>query len=202
MDAAILELGDLVGIENVIPGIDRRIGAENLFHFLDVVADAGRAPHVIDGILVAGIVGGELVGDLRPGVSEIGQFRLVELSENAGLDLAREKIGGRHHDVVAGLAGQKLRLQRVVGIERVVADLDAGFLGEFIEHRRVLIVRPIVVIDDALFRAAPAARAEERLHAQPRARRMSGKRRAMAVTSRSAARRLSTPECRRRDATP
>ena len=60
MDAAILELGDAGRIEHVIPAIEQRqrpdIGAEDLARGFHVVADAGRPPHVIDGVLIAGIV--------------------------------------------------------------------------------------------------------------------------------------------------
>lgn len=37
---------------------------------------------------------------------------------------------GRDNDVIAGLAGQQLGLQRVVAVVDVIADLDAGFLLE------------------------------------------------------------------------
>ena len=130
---------------SILPSAPRQLA-----RLLDVVADAGRAPHVVDGVLVAGIVGGEALRDLRPDIGEVRQLRLVELLENAGLDLALEEIGGRHHHVVAGFAGQQLGLQRVVGIEGVVADLDAGLLGEILEHRRSDVVRPVVDVDDAL----------------------------------------------------
>ena len=76
MNAAILELGDLVGIEDVIPGVDRCVGAENLLHLLHVVADAGGAPHVIDGVEIAGIGSGKLLGDFRPGNAAFGSFDL------------------------------------------------------------------------------------------------------------------------------
>ena len=138
VDAAVLEPGELLRLEHDVPGghrrFDRAVGFEHVARLLDVVADAGRAPHVIDGVLVAGIVDREPLRDLRPDIAEIGQLRLVELLEHAGLDLALEEIGGRHHDVVAGFAGEQLGLQRLVGIEGVVADLDAGFLGEGLDH--------------------------------------------------------------------
>ena len=135
-----LNLARLLRLEHDVPGrhrrLDRAVGPENLARLLDVVADAGRAPHVVDGVLVAGIVGRKPPRDLGPDVAEIGQLRLVELLEHAGLDLALQEIGGRHHHVVAGLAGEQLGLQRVVGIEGVVVDLDAGLLGEVLDHAR------------------------------------------------------------------
>ena len=117
---------------------------------LDVVADAGGAPHVIGAVIIAGIVGRELLGHHRPGVGEVGQLRLVELQENLGRDLALQEIAGGNDDVVARFAGQQPRLQRLVGVERVVDHLDAGFLGEVLQHPRRHVVRPVVEIDRAL----------------------------------------------------
>jgi hypothetical protein len=70
--------------------------------------------------------------------------------EYASLDLPLEKIGRGHHHVVAGFAGQKLGLQRIVGIEGVVANLDSRLLGEVFDHGRSDVVGPIIDIDDAL----------------------------------------------------
>ncbi len=78
------------------------------------------------------------------------QLALVELLEQACLDLPLQKIGGRHHEVVAGLAGEQLHLQRVVGIEGVVAQLDAGLLAEGCQHGRIDIIRPVEHIQHAL----------------------------------------------------
>ena len=128
---------------------------------LDVVADAGGAPHVVGAVIIAGVVGGELAGHDRPGVGEVGQLRLVELQEDFCRDLALQEIAGGHHDVVARFSRQQPRLQRLVGVERVVDHLDAGFLGEILQHSRRHIVRPVVEIDRAFLgsRAARASRA-------------------------------------------
>ena len=150
VDAATLEPRDLFRIEYVIPGIDRRGRPEDVVCVLDVVADPGRAPHVIDCILIAGIVARQPVGDLGPGINEVRQLRLVELLKNAGHNLPGEKIPGRHHNIIAGFASQQLGLERIVGVEGVVADLYAGLFGEVVEHGRVDIIRPVVEIDDAL----------------------------------------------------
>ena len=144
-------------------------GFEDLARLLDVVADAGRAPHVIDGVLVARIVDREPLGDLRPDVAEVRQFRFVELLEHAGLDLALQEIRGRHHHVVARFAGEQLRLQGLVGVEGVVADLDAGLLGERLDHRRFDIVRPVVDVDRAGLAPTTARRAPARASERQRA---------------------------------
>jgi hypothetical protein len=150
VNAAILEFFYFFRIEHVIPAVDHGVRPENVAHRLDVVADARGAPHVIDGVLIAGIVDGKALGDLRPGMDQIGQSGFVELSIKAGCDLPRQKIRSRHDDVVAGLAGEQFCLERVVAVKGVVADGDAGFLGEGVEHRRRDIVGPVVKIDDAL----------------------------------------------------
>ena len=62
------------------------------------------------------------------------------------------KFARRHDDVIAAAAGQQLGLQDFVGIEDVVDDLDAGFLGEIGNDRLVDVVRPVVDVDDTLLR--------------------------------------------------
>ena len=106
MDAAALKSSDPFRIEYVLPGIDRRGWPEDFVRVLDVVTDPGRAPHVVDGVLIAGIVAHQPIGDLRPGIDQVRQHRLIELLKNSGHDLPGEKIPGRHHDIVAGFASQ------------------------------------------------------------------------------------------------
>ena len=202
--AAVLELGEHLRLEHDVPAVDRcSIGRRaTLARLLDVVADAGRAPHVIDGVLVAGIVDREPLRDLGPDIAEIRQLALVELLEHAGLDLALEEIGGRHHHVVAGLAGEQLGLQHLVGVERVVADLDAGLLGEVLEHRRLDVVRPVVDVDGARSGPRPAARrpAREPTSSSDRTAAEQPVRDASTFSFRSAGRRLPGRGCRRPDA--
>ncbi len=206
-----MNLRDLRRIEYVIPGIDCRVRPEDVARLFDVVADPGRAPHVVDRILIAGIVARQPVGDLGPRIDEVRQFRLVELLENACSDLAGEEITGRHHDVVAGFAGQQLCLQCIVGVEGVVADLYPGLFGEIVENRRVDIVRPVVEIDDAFLLRAGAGADTPRSN-KPRQQRDNSRRASRLaglwtrcaftgtnrVSLRSAARLPSRPEFRRR----
>lgn len=123
---------------------------EDLLHLGDVVADARRAPHVVGGVDIAGIVGRKMLGHHRPCVGEVPQLRLVELLEDVGLDLALQEVGRGHHDVIAGLAGHQARLQRLVGVEGVVDHLDAGLPGEVLEDVRRHVVGPVVQVDDPL----------------------------------------------------
>ena len=114
----------------------------------------GGAPHVVGAVFVAGIVGRKLLGHDRPRVGEIGQLRLVELQKHLGHDLALQEIAGGNDDVVAGLAGEQPRLQRLVGVKGVVDHLDAGLLGEVLQHAGRHVVRPVVEVDHALLRPA------------------------------------------------
>ena len=161
VDAAVLEPGELFRLEHDVPvghrSVDRPVDLEDVAGLLDVVADARRAPHVIDGVLIARIVDREPLADLRPDIVEVRELRLVELLEHAGLDLALEEIGRRHHHVVARFAGEELGFQRLVGVEGVVADLDAGCLAEGLDHGRLNIVRPVVDVDDPLLPGLRAA---------------------------------------------
>ena len=127
-------------------------GPSSFLRHLDVVADAGGAPHVVGAVTVVGIVGGEPVGHHRPGVGEVRQLRLVELGEDLRGDLALQEIAGGNDDIVTGFSGEQPRLQGLVGVERVVDDLDAGFPGEILQHPRRHVVRPVVEIDGALLR--------------------------------------------------
>ena len=160
VDAAILELGEDRRIEHDLPAVGLRLRSEDVARLLHVVADPGRAPHVVDRILVAGVVGGEPAGDLRPRMGEVRQLRLVELLEHARLDLPLEEIGGGNDDVVARLAGEQLGLQEVVRIERVVGHLDAGVAGEILQHRGLDVIGPIVEIHARLLRL-PERRGEQ-----------------------------------------
>ena len=152
VNAAVLELCQILRLEHDVPAVDLGVRPEHLLRHLDVIADAGGAPHVVGAVVVVGIVGGEPLGHDRPGVGEVRQLRLVEFQKHFRGDLALQEIAGGNHDVVAGFAGQQPRLQRLVGIKGVVDHLDAGFLGKVLQHPRRHVVRPVVEIDGALLR--------------------------------------------------
>ena len=152
VDAAIPELGKILRLEDDVPTIDPGVGAEDFLHRLDVVADAGRAPHVIGGVEITRIVRREPLRHHGPSIGEVRKLRLVELLEDICLDLALQEVGGGNHDVVARFARHQARFQRLVGVECIVDDVDAGFLGEMLQHVGRHIVRRIVEIDDPLIR--------------------------------------------------
>ncbi len=150
MHAAVRELLELVGIEQDLPAVDHRVRAEPLPDLGDVVADPGGAPHVVHGVLVAGVVFGQPPLDLGPGVLEIGHLGGVDRRIEAERDVARQEGGGDDDQVVAGLARQQLGFDRLHLVEGVVDDRDPGLLLEGVENLGVDIVGPVV---DAQFLA-------------------------------------------------
>ncbi len=149
VDAAVLELADHRGIEQHSPRVDRRV-RHALLDLVDIEGEARGAPHVDEGMLVARIGLRDPLHQLRVEVLPVRDLRLVELLEDAGLDLARQEVGGGHDEVVARVAGEQLGLQDVVAVVDIVDDLDAGLLGEALQDRRVDIVRPVVDLDHLL----------------------------------------------------
>ncbi len=83
-------------------------------------------------------------------LARFGSCALVQLLEHAGLDLALQERGRRHHHVEAGVAGQQAGLEHVVGVEDVVGDLDAGLLFEVLDGVFGDVVRPVVDVEDLL----------------------------------------------------
>ena len=73
------------------------------------------------------VLGGDARHQVRIQVGQVRDLALVQRQEHAGLDLAAEEVQRRHDDVVAGLAGDELGVQDLVGIVVVVIDLDPGF---------------------------------------------------------------------------
>ena len=167
--AALRELRDHFRIVEHAPAIDRRV-RQDLLHLVDVVTDAGGPPHVGDGVLVAGVVGGEPFEDRLLEVAVVLQLAPVEPGEDARLDLALHEARARDHDVVAAVAGEELRFEHLVGVEDVVVDLDPGALLEVRDGVLGDVVGPVVDVEDLLFRGARSVRGPERdrrRHSQP-----------------------------------
>ncbi len=99
-------------------------------------------------MLVARVGLVEDLHDIRVEVAQVGDLGLVERLQQAALDLRLGEHRTRHHDVVAGVAGHQLGMQRLVGLEGVVVDLDAGFLLEGSHHALGDVVRPVVDVED------------------------------------------------------
>src|SRR5438309_10358176 len=67
--AAAPELCKLLRLEYGVPTVDGALVSENLAGFLRIVADAGRTPHVIHRIGIAGIVLRQPLRDFGPRVN-------------------------------------------------------------------------------------------------------------------------------------
>ncbi|KAG1082927.1 hypothetical protein G6F40_014945 [Rhizopus arrhizus] len=62
--------------------------------------------------------------------SWVRDLALVQRQEHPGLDLAPEEVQGRHHHVVAAVAGQQLGLDHLIAVEHIVGHLDPALLLE------------------------------------------------------------------------
>ena len=106
--------------------------------------------------------------------SRLFQFGTLARSigrQRADLDQAGEaRLVAWHHDVVAGMAGQQLGLQRLQAVVHVVVDRDAGFLAESLQRRGIDVVGPVVDVQHVLLRArrqaeATAQQGQQQTHA-------------------------------------
>jgi len=70
----------------------------------------------------------------------------VEFLEDAGLDLPLQEICGWHDYVVTGFSREQLGLERLIGIKRIVLDLDTGILCKVFKNLGVDIVGPVIDI--------------------------------------------------------
>jgi hypothetical protein len=95
--------------------------------------------------------------DVRIEVVVVRQGCAIQLAEYARLDLALEERRRRHHDVVARVAREQLRLDDLVRIEDVVVDLDAGPRLEVRDRVLGDVVGPVVYIENLLFLGESAA---------------------------------------------
>ncbi|CRR39207.1 hypothetical protein PAERUG_P45_London_17_VIM_2_12_12_04045 [Pseudomonas aeruginosa] len=127
---ALAQFLHVFGLEEDIPGVQRRVVAEHRLDLRRVVADAGGAPEVGEAVLVARIVDLQGLEQHRVEVLPVGQLGLVQLLQGAGLDLLGHEVVRREYHVVAGLAGHQLAVEGLVAVVDVVGGLDAGFLGE------------------------------------------------------------------------
>ena len=86
----------------------------------------------------------------RVEVLQVRQLGLVELAQQAAVDLQLGPVRRGHDDVVAGLAGHQLGVHDLVVVEVVVADLDAGLLLEVLDRVVGDVVGPVVDVEDLL----------------------------------------------------
>src|SRR5262245_5710407 len=140
MDSAIPEFCKIVRLEDDIPAVDLAIRTKAFAHSLHVESDAGCAPHVVDGVLIAWVVSPETARHFWPDISKIFKLALIKLLKDARLDLPLEEVTGRDDDVVTRFPGEKLGFECLIGIKGVVLHLYAGFLREIFEDLRFDIV--------------------------------------------------------------
>ncbi|MNZ42204.1 hypothetical protein D3C78_597750 [compost metagenome] len=81
----------------------------------------------------------------------VRQLAAVQRLEHPGFDLLGQEHVGRHHHVVAGVAGQQLGFQGFVGVEDVVDEFDLAVFLEVHQGLRGDVVEPVVDPQSALF---------------------------------------------------
>ncbi len=159
--AAVLHLADVLRLEHQVPAVgDVGAAAEALLQHVHVVADAGGADHVRHAVLVARVLGSDALHHRRIEVGQVRDLALVQRQEHTGLDLATEEVQGRHHHVIAAVAGQQFGLDHLVTVEHIVGHLDPALL---LEGRNGVLGDVIAVVVDvqdlAVLRAAVATAA-------------------------------------------
>ena len=150
-----VEQGDATGgeflgvlrVEQQRPGIQRSVIAEHGTGLGGVQADAIGAPQVRHRVFVAGVARGQVFHDGRVEIDQIRQLGLVQLQVGAGTHLLGQVMVGRHHHVIAALAGSQLAIEGFIGIENVIHHLDAGLLLELGDGVRRNVVGPVVDLD-------------------------------------------------------
>ncbi|MCY1412368.1 hypothetical protein D9M71_277710 [compost metagenome] len=151
-DAALLELADVLFLENQVPAVHWRVFAEHGLDLVRVEADQDGPVHVRHGELVARVVGFDQLHQLGIEVVPVRQLAAVQWLEHAGFDLLGEEHVGRHHHIVAGVAGQQLGLQCFVGVENVVDQLGLTVLGlEVFQSLGGDVVEPVVDAQRSFF---------------------------------------------------
>lgn len=124
-----------------------------------VEADQDGAVHVGHGEFIAGVVGFDQLHQLGVEVVPVGQLASVQRLEHAGFDLLGQEHVGRHHHVIARVAGEQLGLKGFVGVEDVVHQLDLRVLClEVFERLGGDVVEPVVDLEGFLFGVGRAAK--------------------------------------------
>ena len=144
MDATFGQFFHIFRIKHQVQGIHRRIVAQNFLHLVDVHAQSGRAPHVVDRIGIAGIVFFRPVLHYVPQVPKVRQLRGIEFLENTGRDLALQERSRRYHHIITAAASQEFRLENFVRVENIVNQVNAGFGLELFQQGLIDIIRPVI----------------------------------------------------------
>ena len=104
---------------------------------------------------VARIGAGDALHQRGIEVAPVRYSCVLDRCDGAGLDQpGKARLVARHHDVVAGVAGEQLGLQRFQAVVDIVIHLDAGFLLESSPQRRgVDVVGPVVNVQHVVLGA-------------------------------------------------
>src|SRR4029078_5323716 len=132
MDTAFLEFCEIVRLKHNVPAFDFGVRTKALRPRLAVESNARLAPHVVDGVLVTGIVSGETTCDFRPDVPEVLEFVLVEFLENTGFNLPLEELSLRNDNIMLRLSGEQFGFECFIGIKGIVLNFYAGFFREIL----------------------------------------------------------------------
>ncbi|MNZ64689.1 hypothetical protein D3C78_828630 [compost metagenome] len=142
--AALAELGNVLFLENQVPGVDRRLRAQQCRDLVGVVAHAGGAPQVGRGETITRVVALHLGQDLGVQVRQVRQLAAIQLLEHPGLDQVGQQFAAGDHHVITAAPGHELALHHIAIIEHVIDRGDAGFLLEVFRGIRCDVVVPVV----------------------------------------------------------
>ncbi len=143
-DAARLQLGSVLGLEQQVPGIDWRVSTQRGLDLVRVDADTDRTPHVRECVLVIRVADRHGLEQRFVQVLPVRQLGLVQLLINASLDLLGQEVVGRYDDVIAGFASEQFGFERLVAVENVVDHLDARFFLELGNGVRRDVIGPVI----------------------------------------------------------
>ncbi|MNQ66287.1 hypothetical protein D3C85_807770 [compost metagenome] len=145
-DAAVLQLARVLGFEQQVQAVERRI-RQALPDRLDVHAQTQGAPGVRHAIAVARVDSGEFFEQVRVEVGVTLESFVGNRFQRPGRKPPGQYAGGRHHHVITAAAGEQFGLQYFRRVEGVVAHMDAGFLLEPLQGFGGDVIGPTVQID-------------------------------------------------------
>ncbi|MNS82673.1 hypothetical protein D3C72_1164220 [compost metagenome] len=161
--AALAEPGDVLFLEDQVPGIDRRVRPQQLLDLDGVITDASSAPHIGNGVTVARIVHLQLFQDFRVQVRPVTEAPAIQLLEDARLGKVGDQVVRHHHHVIAAAPGHQFAFHHLGIIEGVPDQRRTGVCLEFLGGVRCQEVGPVVQVHAGCLRPRGVeAHAEQR----------------------------------------
>ena len=120
------------------------------FDHFRVVENAHRAPGIRHGVFALRVIA--FVHEARVDVGNVGDVFPVDFLKQVFLNHALDHVVAGNDDVVARTAHRDLGIHVLVGLKRLVDDLDARLLLKQVEHFRLNVVAPVVDVDRFLSR--------------------------------------------------